>query len=130
MWEKVQNRLHRPLKIFPYGPNANEAMLFGTVQYGLKSGGQSTVDWAAYARLKKVDGSVKMDFYQVYLVNSREQTASGYNTELRIGYCRSESCKMMTTRRLHIHLYFYSYTMGMCLHHVTDDYPRGVRGLS
>jgi hypothetical protein len=109
MWEKVQNRLHRPLKIFPYGPNANEVMLFGTVQYGLKSGGQSSVDWAAYARLKKVDGSVKMDFYQVYLVSSGGQTASGCNTELRIGYRRSESCKMMTTRRLYIYLHFYSY---------------------
>ena len=109
MWEKVQNRLHRPLKIFPYGPNADEVMLFGKVQYGLKTGGQSSVEWAAYARLKKVDGSAKMDFYQVYLVSSGEQTVFGYNTELRIGYCRSESYKMMTTRRLHIYLHFYSY---------------------
>ena len=107
MWEKVHSRLHRPLKIFPYGPNANEVMLFGTVQYGLKTGEQSSVDWAAYARLKEVDGSVKMDFYRAYLVSSGEQTVSGYNTELRIGYCRSESRKMMTTK-LHIYLYFYS----------------------
>ena len=108
MWEKVQSRIHRPLKIFPYGPNANEVMLFGTVQYGLKTGGQSSVDWAAYAHLKKIDGSVKMDFFKVYLVSTREQTVSRYNTELRIGYCRSESCKMMTTRRLHIYLHFYT----------------------
>lgn len=67
MWEKVESRLHRPLKIFPYGPNANEVMIHGTVRYGLKVGGNSSVDWAAYARLKEVDGVVKMDFYQVYL---------------------------------------------------------------
>ncbi|OCL08089.1 hypothetical protein AOQ84DRAFT_340897 [Glonium stellatum] len=75
MWEKVQSRLHKPLKIFPYGPNANEVMLFGTVQYGLKAGGQSSVEWAAYARLKKVDGSVKMDFYQVYLDTAAQSQA-------------------------------------------------------
>lgn len=75
MWEKVQNRLHRPLKVFPYGPNASEVMLFGTVQYGLKGGGQSSVDWAAYARLKKVNGSLKMDLYQVYLDTAAQSPA-------------------------------------------------------
>jgi len=42
-------------------------MLHGAVAYGLKAGGESTVEWAAYAHLVKVDGTVKMDFYQVYL---------------------------------------------------------------
>lgn len=68
LWEKVNSRLHRASKIFPYGPNADEVMLHGTVQYKLKAGGESSVDWAAYAHLVKVDGVVKMDFYQVYLV--------------------------------------------------------------
>ncbi|KAJ4360891.1 uncharacterized protein N0V89_001459 [Didymosphaeria variabile] len=67
LWEKVASRVHNPIKIFPYGPNSNEVMLHGTVNYGLKAGGESSVDWAAYARLVKDEGKVKMEFYQVYL---------------------------------------------------------------
>ncbi|KAF2738696.1 hypothetical protein EJ04DRAFT_541124 [Polyplosphaeria fusca] len=67
MWEKVSSRLHRPLQIFPFGPGTNEVMLRGTVKYGLKAGGEAGVDWAAHARMTKVDGDVKMKFYQVYL---------------------------------------------------------------
>ena len=44
-------------------------MLYGTVQYGLKAGGESGLEWAARAHLVKDDGRVKMDFYQVYLVS-------------------------------------------------------------
>jgi hypothetical protein len=43
-------------------------MLYGTVKYGLKAGGEKEVDWAARAKLVKEDGKVKMAFYQVYLV--------------------------------------------------------------
>ena len=43
-------------------------MLHGTVKYGLKAGGESSLDWAAYARLVKEGEKVKMEFYQVYLV--------------------------------------------------------------
>lgn len=69
LWEKVASRVHNPIKIFPYGPNSNEVMLHGTVKYGLKAGGESSLDWAAYARLVKEGGKVKMEFYQVYLVS-------------------------------------------------------------
>lgn len=69
MWDKVSSRAHAPLKIFPYGPNADQVMLHGTVRYGLKAGGEAGVDWAAYAKLVKgEDGKVRMGFYQVYLV--------------------------------------------------------------
>jgi len=44
-------------------------MLQGTVRYKLKTGEESSVDWAAYAHLVKAEGVVKMDFYQVYLVS-------------------------------------------------------------
>ncbi|KAF1924534.1 uncharacterized protein M421DRAFT_424670 [Didymella exigua CBS 183.55] len=67
MWEKVASRKHKAVKIFPFGPNSDECMLYGTVQYGLKAGGDSAVDWAARAHLVKDGGQVKMDFYQVYL---------------------------------------------------------------
>jgi hypothetical protein len=69
MWEKVSSRKHKAHKIFPFGPNADEVMLHGTVKYGLKAGGESGLDWAARAHLVKEDGQVKMDFYQVYLVS-------------------------------------------------------------
>jgi hypothetical protein len=69
LWEKVASRKHVASKIFPFGPDSNEVMLRGTVQYGLKAGGESGLEWAAYAKLTKVDGGVKMEFYQVYLVS-------------------------------------------------------------
>ena len=69
MWEKVATRKHKAIKIFPFGPNSNEVMLYGTVQYGLKVGGESGLDWAARAHLVMSDGKVMMDFYQVYLVS-------------------------------------------------------------
>lgn len=68
MWEKVASRSHKPLKIFPFGQNADDVMLYGTVQYTFKAGGEASVDWAARAHLVKDGGDVKLDFYQVYLV--------------------------------------------------------------
>ncbi|CBY00657.1 hypothetical protein IAQ61_011570 [Plenodomus lingam] len=69
MWEKVASRKHTAFKVFPFGANSNEVMIYGSVTYGLKSGGESSLDWAARAHLVKddADGRVKMDFYQVYL---------------------------------------------------------------
>ncbi|KAI4614449.1 hypothetical protein J4E83_007103 [Alternaria metachromatica] len=69
MWEKVSTRAHKPLQVFPFGPKSDEVMLYGTVKYGFKAGGESSKDWAARAHLvKEDDGKVKMNFYQVYLV--------------------------------------------------------------
>ena len=56
------------MKIFPFGQNSNELMLYGTVGYGLKNGKNAEIDWAARAHLVEIGGSMKMDFYQVYLV--------------------------------------------------------------
>jgi hypothetical protein len=69
LWEKVASRSHNPIKIFPFGAYADEVMLYGTVKYGMKAGGENEVDWAARAKLVKEDGKVKMAFYQVYLVS-------------------------------------------------------------
>lgn len=69
LWERVSVRKHYPLKIFPAGNNSDEVMLYGTVDYGLKAGGEAGLDWAARAHLVKEDGRVKMDYYQVYLVS-------------------------------------------------------------
>ncbi|KAI4937392.1 uncharacterized protein J4E92_002122 [Alternaria infectoria] len=55
-------------KMFPFGPKSDEVMLYGTVKYGFKAGGEASKDWAARAHLVKEDGGkVKMNFYQVYL---------------------------------------------------------------
>ncbi|KAH3909308.1 hypothetical protein HBH56_162830 [Parastagonospora nodorum] len=67
MWEKVSSRSHNPIKIFPFGSYSDEVMLYGTVKYGLKDGGEKEVDWAARAKLVNEDGKIRMSFYQVYL---------------------------------------------------------------
>ncbi|KAF2125936.1 hypothetical protein P153DRAFT_348185 [Dothidotthia symphoricarpi CBS 119687] len=67
LWEKVASRKHDAVKIFPFGPDSDEVMLYGTVTYGLKSGGESGLDWAARACLVKEGGRVRMRYYQVYL---------------------------------------------------------------
>lgn len=80
MWEKVASRVHEPVKIFPFGPNSDEVMLYGTVKYGLKTGGEASKDWAARAQLvKDQDGKVRLKFYQVYLVR--------HPTPIRVGMC-------------------------------------------
>jgi hypothetical protein len=40
---KYKISLHTPLKIFPFGPDSNEFMLYGTVAYTLKDGRKSNV---------------------------------------------------------------------------------------
>ena len=37
MWKHAASRSHKPEKSFPFGPNADEVMMFGTVSYGLKN---------------------------------------------------------------------------------------------
>jgi hypothetical protein len=69
MWQKVASRKHTPTKIFPFGTSSDEIMIYGTVEYVLKDGGESKVDWAARAHLVETEGRVRMDFYQVYLVS-------------------------------------------------------------
>lgn len=96
MWEKVIRRNHTALKVFPFGPNSSEAMLYGTVNYGLKDGREATVDWAARAHLVKQDGAVMMDFYQVYLVSLDYlffffQKGASEESNFIIGYCCTES---------------------------------------
>jgi hypothetical protein len=69
MWEKVKSRKHTPTKIFPFGPNSHEVMIFGTVDYVMKEGDRNvSVDWAARACLVQEGEVVRMGFYQVYLV--------------------------------------------------------------
>jgi hypothetical protein len=68
MWTNVSKRLHKPTKIFPFGPHTSELMLYGTVAYELHDGRKTEIDWAAHAQLVKEDGGWKFRLYQVYLV--------------------------------------------------------------
>ncbi|KAL2074786.1 hypothetical protein VTL71DRAFT_8565 [Oculimacula yallundae] len=75
MWTTVSSRLHTPVKIFPFGSGADELMLYGTVKYVLKDGRGTEVEWAARAKMAKVEGEWKMAFYQVYLDTAAMQNA-------------------------------------------------------
>jgi hypothetical protein len=68
MWNHVSNRTHQVSKVFPFGLNANEFMLYGIVAYTMKNSKTLSVDWAARAHLVRLSETFKMDFYQVYLV--------------------------------------------------------------
>lgn len=71
MWEKVAKRSHKPSKIYSFGKDNHDVMLHGTVDYELKDGKHAEgIEWAARARFASGDGSLKMEFYQVYLVSN------------------------------------------------------------
>ncbi|KAI9736791.1 MAG: hypothetical protein M1834_000995 [Cirrosporium novae-zelandiae] len=78
MWEYVKSRKHTIHKVFPFGSDALEVMLYGDVEYELKKDGSGDGDggvrdvkeWAGRAVLRVVGGSegeVKLGFYQVYI---------------------------------------------------------------
>lgn len=55
-------------KVFPFGSDSDEVMLYGIVEYEYKNGQVGKVPWASRAVLVKNQVSWKMSFYQVYLV--------------------------------------------------------------
>ncbi|KAF5024567.1 hypothetical protein F66182_3330 [Fusarium sp. NRRL 66182] len=69
MWDAVTSRKHTLYKVFPFGPGAEEVMLYGTVALQLKNGSSAEIEWAARAELARAasDGKFRLKFYQVYL---------------------------------------------------------------
>ncbi|KAI0841513.1 hypothetical protein F5Y06DRAFT_259684 [Hypoxylon sp. FL0890] len=75
MWEQVENRKHKPEKVFPasFGGSAGseeiaaEYMLHGSLDLVTKNGEQQIVSWAGHAILKEAEGKLKYQLYQVYL---------------------------------------------------------------
>lgn len=67
LWTHVASRKHTPTRIFFSGNN--EIMLYGGVNYRLKANPENDVyvPWAGRV-VFNLDGDVKMQFYQVYLV--------------------------------------------------------------
>jgi hypothetical protein len=69
MWNGVPKRIHRPLKIYPFGDNAQEVAIMGTVEYWPDDGSYVKKDMAARARYQKnpQTGVVEMSSLQVWL---------------------------------------------------------------
>ncbi|KKY16810.1 putative fungal specific transcription [Phaeomoniella chlamydospora] len=67
MWAHIGARKHTVPQIFPFGNDAEEAMLQGSVDFTLINGKELSLPWGGYAKLVKADGSVKMSTYQVYI---------------------------------------------------------------
>lgn len=72
MWEKVAKRSHKPAQLYAFGSGSNDIMLYGTVDYTLKDGRSTVVEWSARAHFIQDDGDLKMRFYQVFLVRSAD----------------------------------------------------------
>lgn len=67
MWEHVQERKHTVEKVFPYGNDATDFMIQGVVDYVLKTGDKKNVVWAGRAKLVKVSGRWKFQYYRIWL---------------------------------------------------------------
>lgn len=93
MWSgPIQKRKHTLKKIFPFGDNSNEVMLYGTVDYVLKNGKSLTVDWAGRALMMEEKGKLKMGLYQVYLVSVANLWNSLLMLMLTSGFCSCGQC--------------------------------------
>ena len=63
----IATRKHTLKKIFPFGDNSNEVMLYGFVDYGLKNGKKVTVDWAGHALMVDDGWEAEDGVLSVYL---------------------------------------------------------------
>ena len=70
MWSAVATRLHRPMGVFPFDQHANEIMIYGNLDMGLKNGKKvDKIEWSARMVFAKESQPVKMEFYQVGSLN-------------------------------------------------------------
>jgi hypothetical protein len=69
MWNDVPKRLHRPLKVFPFGDNADELVIIGTVEYWPEDGSYKKQDMAARAKYQNdsTTGKAEIVRLQVWL---------------------------------------------------------------
>ncbi|KAF2712009.1 hypothetical protein K504DRAFT_499125 [Pleomassaria siparia CBS 279.74] len=69
LWNGVSKRVHRPLKVFFFGPKANEVVIVGTVEYWLDDGSYVKKGMAPYTKYQRkfdTDG-IEMSSLQVWL---------------------------------------------------------------
>ncbi|KAF2659435.1 hypothetical protein K491DRAFT_712711 [Lophiostoma macrostomum CBS 122681] len=71
MWSGVAKRVHRPTKIYPFGNDASEVTIIGTVEYWPDDGSYLKKDMAAVAKYQKNlrTGLVEMSRLQVWLTS-------------------------------------------------------------
>jgi hypothetical protein len=59
LWVAVASRLHTVRKVFPFGSESDEVMIYGSVAYTLKDGRKADVGFsAALFRGEKVEGKL------------------------------------------------------------------------
>lgn len=102
----IVRRKHHLYKIFPFGPDSLEVMVYGKVEYGLKNGKEIEVQWAGRAVLEEYQGGLRFRHYQVYLVRLGTPLALFFSCEmeeeklanarlsvlLRLGFCGRHQC--------------------------------------
>jgi hypothetical protein len=76
MWTAVESRHHVVSKVYP-AKNEDELMLFGTVDYGLRSGRTVKSEWAG----RMIFEGEKLGFYQVWIDVSPVLVATGKKIE-------------------------------------------------
>ncbi len=67
MWDHVEQRKHTVFNVFPFGNDSTEFMIYGLVNYQLKTGDKKDVEWAGRAQVIKTGGAWKLQFYQIWL---------------------------------------------------------------
>lgn len=81
MWAAVSSRRHVVTALYPSAAGADEdaVMMFGHVDYTLKTGRSLTTEWAS--RMVFDESGEKLKFYQVYLDASPMIVALGKRIE-------------------------------------------------
>lgn len=72
-WKGVTGKLHKVEKIFPFGPDSREFLLYGSVKYLYDDARSGFSEWAGRVCLVEVEEELKIDFYQVYMVSNDRQ---------------------------------------------------------
>jgi hypothetical protein len=69
MWNGVPKRIHRPLKVFPFGENAKEVIIIGSVEYWMDDRSYVKKAMAAHAKYQRnpKTSGIEMSSLQVWL---------------------------------------------------------------
>lgn len=66
-------RRHRAGRIFQFGKDSGEIMVYGVADYKLTNGKEVPMEWASRGILVEHEGKMKLDFYQTYAVSIAPQ---------------------------------------------------------
>ena len=68
IWANIPNRDHRAIRVFPFGNDGDELMVYGTVDYKHHDEHEKGTEWAARVKLAKEGGQIKIALYHIFLV--------------------------------------------------------------